>query len=65
MPIDLQHEGALGLDFETWESNNASVARDHSPEAAKYQGISRMHSEQPNGLALEMGSEEQDFGSEF
>jgi hypothetical protein len=32
MLIDPQHEGAPGLDFETWEGNNASVAGDHSPE---------------------------------
>jgi len=65
MLIDSQHEGAPGLDFETWEGNNASVARDHSPEVAKCQGICRMHSEQPNGLALELGWEEQDSRSEF
>jgi hypothetical protein len=35
MLIDPQHAGALGLDFETRESNNASVARDHSPEVGQ------------------------------
>jgi hypothetical protein len=34
MLIDSQHEGAPGLDFETRDSNNASVAGDHSPEVA-------------------------------
>jgi hypothetical protein len=39
MLIDSQHEGAPGLDFETGESNNASVARDYSPEVGKYPPI--------------------------
>ena len=65
MLIDPHRERAPGLDFDVWEGNNASVARDQSPEVTKYQGICRMHSEQPNGLALELGSEEQDFRSEF
>ena len=39
MLIDPQHEGARGLDSETWESSNASVARDHSPEVGIAPGI--------------------------
>jgi hypothetical protein len=35
MLIYPQHEGAPGLDFETWESNNSSVAMDRSPEIAE------------------------------
>ena len=35
MLIDPQHEGAPGLDFETGGGNNASVARDHSPEVGQ------------------------------
>ena len=29
------NEGASGLDFETWEGSNASVARDHSPDVGQ------------------------------
>jgi len=39
MLIDPQHEGASGLDFETWEGSNASVARDHSPEVGQCPGF--------------------------
>jgi hypothetical protein len=41
MLIDPQHEGAPGLDFETREGNNASVARDRALEVGMATVMSR------------------------
>ena len=50
MLIDPQHEGSPCLDFETWERNSASVARDRLPEVGMAAGIL--------GSAAGLGSEQ-------
>jgi hypothetical protein len=43
MLIDPQHEGALSLDFENREDNNASVTSDHSPEVGQCPRMSPLY----------------------